>query len=303
MIERNWKRRKHGIVTGRLVGCLVVVLCLTLPLGILAHTEHPETFGSGTLKGQENSRVENQVAGVEWIREKTGDFLPLDTKFVDAAGKNVPLRALIDRPTLILPIYYFCPNSCSLDLSRLASALKASTFKPGLDFNIIAFSFNADETADAARNAKITYLNQLPDDFPADAWAFLIGTRESIDALTDALGYTYKKMADGSFVHPSALVAVATDGRIIKYVYGSFPPGDIDMALLEATKGTPSISIKRLLGYCFNNDPQKSLAFLQNVKVWVLLGFAVMGGIFVVFLRRDGKKRDGGGERHGQPDE
>ena len=288
--KREGKRRGILFVCG---ACLLIfAVYLGIPTFLSAHGGgHDGTDGKEEEQIQSISEGQNPIANQDWIREKTGGFVPLDTSFMESTGTRLSLRAIIDRPTLLLPIYYFCPNYCSLDLAHLAAALKASTFRPGVDFKVIAFSFNANETVADAKNAKKNYLNLLPDDFPADAWKFLVGDMEAILELTDALGYTFKRMADGSYVHPSALAVVSADGEIIKYVYGSFLPGDVDMALQEAKQGTPSVSVKRFLRYCFNNDSKKSLAFLQNLKLYVLFVFSVLGGLFIWFLRRSGRKK------------
>lgn len=292
-MDRNRRRESTRQLLVYGACCLIFAVYLGTPGFLSAHneSEHNATDAKEAGQVQHISEGENPIADQDWIREKTGGFVPLDTAFMDSTGTSLPLRAIIDRPTLLLPIYYFCPNSCSLDLAHLAAALKASTFKPGVDFKVIAFSFNANETIEDAKNAKKNYLKLLPDDFPTDAWKFLVGGKDSILALTDALGYTFKRMPDGSYVHPSALAVVSADGKIIKYVYGSFLPGDVDMALQEAKQGTPSISVKRFLRYCFNNDPKKSLKFLQNLKLFVLIGFSILGVFFLWFLRQSGKKR------------
>lgn len=271
---------------------LILAVYMGIPRLLSAHSEHA---GADTKeKGQvrDLSEGENQIAPEDWIHERSGDLLPLDTEFTDSSGKSISLRSIIDRPTLILPIYYYCPNSCSLNLSYLATAIAASGFKPGEDFKVIAFSFNADEKVEDAMHAKKNYLKQLPDNFPADTWEFLVGGKKSIHALTDALGYRFKRMPDGTFVHPSALAAISAEGLVIKYVYGSFLPGDVDMALQEAKKGTPALSVKRLLGFCFNSDSKTSNTFLQKLKVGLLIGSLILGCLFVVFLRRSGKKKD-----------
>lgn len=230
---------------------------------------------------------------VLWVDEKSGQYIPLDTVFRDENGLELTLRDIIDRPTLVLPIYFYCPSSCSLNLVNLATALKRSKLDPGEDFKIIAFSFDADEEVGDAKVAKRNYLRLLPDDFEESNWKFLTGSKESITAVTRAMGYTFKKQEDGLFIHPSALVAVSADGMIIKYVYGTFVPGDVDMAVAEAAKGTPSVSIKRFLGYCFNYEPKKSRDFFQMLKVGVLLGFGLFGVLFFFYLKKSGKKKKG----------
>jgi protein SCO1 len=273
---------------------LIFSVCLGMPPFLSAHGGHTGT----DVKVNGGDLSTSRIPAADWIQEKAGGYVPLGTVFSDSLGVRLSLDSIIDRPTLILPIYYFCPNSCSLDLAHLAAALKTTKFKPGVDFNVIAFSFNANETIADAKNAQVNYLKLLPDAFPPEAWKFLVGDLESIRALTEAVGYTFKRMADGSYVHPSALVVVAGDGRIIKYVYGSFLPGDVDIGIQEAKQGTPAVSIKRLLNYCFNNDSQKSLAFLQNLKLYVLIVFFILGTFFLWFLRKSGKKKYNPEEGH-----
>ncbi len=289
MGERRGKR--WLIICG--ICCLILSLSPVLAGNISAGKEQPDISQKDDGRTHEDPADQNRVVDEEWVSEKTGDYLLLDTVFTDSAGHDMPLRAIIDKPTLILPIYFYCPNSCSLNLSYLANAIRNSTLKPGVDFKVISFSFNAEEKVEDAKNAKENYLKMLPDTFPAGDWKFLVGTKESIQTLLGALGYRVERMPDGTFAHPSALVAVSAEGRVIKYVYGSFLSGDVDMALLEAKKGTPAISVKRLLGFCFNTGSKNSTAILQKVKTGLLVLVLIFGGLFVVFLRRRGTKKHG----------
>lgn len=218
----------------------------------------------------------------EWVEEKTGQYVPLDVEFVDASGKSIKLADIIDRPTILLPIYFYCPNICSKNLSNLAIALNNLSARPGKDYRVIAFSFNAAEDHEVAANAKKNYLKILDDDFPAAEWYFLTGNIEAIKAVTDAVGFRFQKNDELTFIHPAALMAIAEDGKIIRYVYGSFLAGDIDMALADAAKGTPSLSVKRLLAFCFNYDPDKNKSVFQQVKIGVVALFAL--GLAVVFF-------------------
>jgi protein SCO1/2 len=170
----------------------------------------------------------------------------------------------------------------------MAVAMNRLSFEPGRDYKAIALSFSDTETADNARRAKQNYLKLLYDGFPADEWKFLTGSRESITAVTDALGYRFKRMPDHTFLHPSVIIAVDGDGKIIRYVYGSFVPGDIDMALSSAREGIPALSVKRFLEFCLDYDPDKNKSVFQYVKIAVILFFAVGIGIFLLLF---GKKR------------
>ena len=63
----------------------------------------------------------------EWVKEQTGKYIPLDASFKNERGETVTLQQLIDRPTLLLPVYYYCPKTCSFDMANLAEALRKSS--------------------------------------------------------------------------------------------------------------------------------------------------------------------------------
>jgi len=232
-----------------------------------------------------------------WVDEQTGIILPVDTEFVNEDGETITLGSLIDKPTILLPIYFYCPNSCSTNLANLASAMNRMKMSAGKDYRAIALSFNDKDTPKDARDSKQNYAKLLYDGFPLDQWSFLTGEKENIDKVLKAIGYTYKPLEDGTFIHPSALVSVAEDGMVIKYVYGNFIPGDVEMALSEAESGIPALSVKRLLNFCFNYDPDKNKPFFQTVKIVVLLVFSgLVFFFFVKFIRRKDADDTGSGK-------
>lgn len=250
-----------------------LICCLLLPLALHAQETADTVSGDGE--------------GKIWVDEQTGAFLPLDVSFTDENGNDVTLGSLIDKPTILLPIYFYCPNSCSTNLANLASAMNRMKMTPGKDYRAISLSFNDKDTIKDARDAKGNYLKLLYDGFPVDQWSFLTGSKENISKVLDSIGYTYKPLDDGTFIHPSALVTVAENGLVIKYVYGNFIPGDVEMALAEAESGIPALSVKRLLNFCFNYDPDKNKTLFQVVKVSVLFIFGVLVALlFIKFLKR-----------------
>lgn len=230
--------------------------------------------------------LQQEVNDSEWVEEKTGQFIPLEATFKDEHGKTVSLQEIIDRPTLLLPVYYFCPRACSFDLANLADAI-AKTTHPSGSFRVISLSFNAMETPEVAAAVKPNYTALLGDDFPDDGWKFLTGDQANILQVTNAIGYSFKKQSDQIFIHPSAMVALGSDGKIIKYIYGSFIPGDVDLAIAEAEKGTPATSIRRFLSFCFNYSPSQNQTVFTYLKLGTITLLAA-GGIYFVFffLRR-----------------
>ena len=205
---------------------------------------------------------------------------------MDEEGKTIRLRDIIDRPTILLPIYFYCPNICSKNLANLAIALTNLSFKPGKEYRVIALSFNEAEGYKDAARAKENYLKIVGDGFPSDGWRFLTGSKETIKAATDAVGFRFKKVDDQTFIHPAVLMTIAKDGKIIRYVYGSFLAGDIDMGLADAASGSPSLSVKRLLAFCFNYDPTKNNSLFQRVKIGVMLFFGIVLAFVFIYFRR-----------------
>jgi protein SCO1/2 len=247
-----------------------------------------------SLLEQSKMVVEEKSDDALWIEEKTGQYLPLDLEFVDEAGQTIRLREIVDRPTILLPIYFYCPNICSKNLANLAIALSSLSLEPGKDYRAIALSFNEAESFQDAARAKKNYLKIVGDDFPSDGWRFLTGSLENIQAATDAVGFRFKKVDDETFIHPAALMTIDKDGQIIRYVYGSFLAGDIEMGLADAAKGSPSMSVKRLLAFCFNYDPDQNKSVFQFVKIGVLLFFGIIIAIiFLFFKRKRSKNQDG----------
>lgn len=226
---------------------------------------------------------EEQPTGVV---EKGGDFLPLEAVFKNEKGEEVSLAQLIDKPTLLLPVYYTCPRACSFDMANLALALQQTKIDHD-SFNILTLSFNDQETPEDAAKAKKNYTHMLKDHFPTESWSFLTGDPANIQLVTRSIGYTFKPVGDGLYIHPSAMVAVGRDGKIIKYVYGAFLSGDVDLALSEAEKGTPATSIRRFLAFCLEANPERNRIFFTIMKASALLLVGVGGFYLVRLLRKD----------------
>lgn len=276
-----------------MAGPAKIFIFITLAMCLVTAGLYRNSWGHG--EGPEPPEQSTEVSadtrsdGGLWIEEKTGQYLPLDLEFVDEEGRSVRLGDIIDRPTLFLPGYFYCANICSKNLANLAVALNSLSFQPGKDYRVVALSFNeAEGPLDAAR-AKRNYLKILPEGFPASEWRFLTGNKEAIKAATDAVGFRFQKASDETFIHPAALMVIAADGKIIRYVFGSFLAGDIDVALSAAESGTPALSVRRLLGFCFNYDPYADKSVFQTVKIVILVLFGVTLLSLWLYYRRRGQ--------------
>ena len=90
------------------------------------------------------------------IDQKLDQQVPLDLIFRDEAGRAVPLSSFFQtgKPVLLAPVYYRCPMLCTQILNGLASSLKAVSFNPGQDFEIVSVSFDPKDTPELAASKK-----------------------------------------------------------------------------------------------------------------------------------------------------
>lgn len=236
-------------------------------------------------------RAETEVAAAALnqpgVSEQLGSTIPLDTIFTNETGQQLRLRDLIQKPTLLLPVYFHCPNTCSLLLANLAGALNEVAGVAGQDYQVIALSFDEHDTPSSALQAKQNYTPILKKTFPPETWSFLTGSPESITALTRAIGFNFQRTANHLFVHPSVLVSISPTGKIIRYIYGAdFLPFDLSMAINEAAKGTPGISIKKFMNYCFSYNPESRRYVFNTFRIFAFSTLLILIIFYLLFLRR-----------------
>ncbi|MBS3946454.1 MAG: SCO family protein [Melioribacter sp.] len=227
------------------------------------------------------------------IDEKLGSYLPLDLTFTNSDGEKVILKDIIDKPVLLALVYYECPGICSPLLNELTWTIDKIQLEPGADFKIISLSFDNRETPEIAAKWKKNYLHTLKRPFDPADWIFLTGDSVNIHKLTDAAGYYFKKSSDDQFIHAGAVLTIAPDGKISRYLFGtSFNPFDVKMALIDAKAGKTNPTVSKFLQFCFSYDPegrQYTLNVTRIIGSVMLLGV----GIFLIVLLKKKKKNQG----------
>jgi protein SCO1/2 len=233
---------------------------------------------------------QSQDQSVMGIDQKLGQYVPLDLTFSDETGRPVTLRQLIHKPTILALVYLHCPNVCSLLLQNLADVLNKLPGEPGKEYTVLSISFDETEKPSLALQKKRTYLKMIEKPFPEDAWRFLTGDKENIHQLADAVGFHFKRVGN-DFEHPVALIILAPDGKIVRYMYGADPlPFDLKLALIEASQGRIGPAISKIARFCFSYDPKGEKLVFNMLKVTgtVTLLFALS---FIVFLLFKGRKQ------------
>lgn len=225
------------------------------------------------------------------LNEQLGAYIPLDAGFLDASGQAVTLKQVIDRPTLVVPVFYNCRNVCNMMLGGLSEVLPQVKLTPGEDYNVVTFSFDPAETPAMAARSKKTFMTALRDpSFPRESWSFLTGQLNAIMPVTDAAGYYFTKEGE-EFLHPVTAFVVDKDGMIVRYLIGTrYSPIDLSMALLEASESRIGKPIKTALQFCFSYDPEgrRYVFNLMRVSGTVIL---LTLGSFLLFLILSGRKK------------
>lgn len=229
-------------------------------------------------------------AGVD---EKIGAYLPMDLKFTTSEGKELPLKELITKPTLIALVYYECTGICAPMQNELAWTIDKLQLEPGTDFQVISFSFDHHETPVIAAKWKSNYLKTIKRKFSADNWVFLTGDSLSIKKLTEAAGF-YFVPNEKQYVHGGAVISISPEGKISRYLFGKdFNPFDVKMALLEAKAGKSNPTISKVLEFCFSFDPkgrQYTLNVTRIIGSIMLLGVGAFFGVLVIKRKKLHKK-------------
>jgi protein SCO1/2 len=116
----------------------------------------------------------------------------------------------------------------------------------------------------------------------ANGWLFFVSDSTNIAKLTNSVGFNYERV-NNQFVHPPGLIALGSDGKIIRYLRGiEFLPFDIKITMVEAAKGKIGPSINRLLAVCYSYDTQGNQFVFNVTRVSAIVITFIMIIIFIV---------------------
>ncbi len=217
------------------------------------------------------------------IDEKLGDRIDLSLQVTDESGKLVPLKSFFDgkKPVILSLVYFSCPGLCNYHLNGLTTGLKKMEWSPGQNFEVIALSFDAKETAEVGSRKKETYLKLYDRAGTERGWHFVTANEDVIKKITNSIGFRYKwDEKNKEWIHASAATILSPEGKISRYLHGIiFDPRDVKLALLDAMDGKTVSLGDKLISYCFQYDPHKSKYSLMSLR---LVQFG--GGFFLMLL-------------------
>jgi len=282
------------------VKALVRRASILLLAGLAVSATAAVQVGSGASSPADIRPPMIQKAGID---QKLNQPLPLEAAFRDEAGNSVTLGHYFGRrPVILALVYYNCPMLCIQVLEGLARDLKPLTFDPGKEFDVVAVSFDARETPAQAAAKKQAILERYGRPGTEAGWHFLTGEQASIDALTQAAGFRYAWDPQSSqFAHGAAIMIVTPEGRIAQYYYGiEYPPKDLRLGLVEASKNKIGNLTDQILLYCYHYDPvtgRYGYVVIGSMRALALATLLALGGFIGLMLRRDRALARRGGTR------
>ena len=216
------------------------------------------------------------------ITQNLNSRIPPDLLFRDETGKSVRIGDFFGRKPIVLSLVYFdCPALCTEVLNGELRTMKAISLDLGKDFDAVTVSFEPKDTPALAKAKRDVYAGQYGRPEAADHWHFLTGEQQSIDALTNVVGFHYAYDSSiRQYAHAAAILVLTPDGRIDRYFYGViYPARDVRLGLVEASEGKIGTLTDHALLYCYQYDPMTG-----KYGVVVMNVLRAAGGLTVLLL-------------------
>jgi protein SCO1/2 len=270
--------RRRGCMKMTLLALLLAVAASVCP----AQTDNPSNA----------SQLPAALQGVG-IDQRLGESLPLDVVLRDELGREVRLGDYFgDRPVILALVYYECPMLCTLELNGLLKTIRVVPLTLGKDYQIVTVSFDPGETPALAARKKQEYIEQYRQEGAERAWHFLTAEQESIDRLTEAMGFRYKYDPETDlYTHASAIMLATPEGKLSRYFYGvEYSPRDVRLGLVEASQNQIGSFVDQVLLFCFHYDPVQgkySLVILNGLRAAGIITVLAIFAFLWIMLRRD----------------
>lgn len=245
------------------------------------------------------SLPKDELARVDF-EQRLGATVPINAAFTDESGAAVRLGKFFnERPVILALVYYDCPNLCTVVLNGLLESVRDLRGDAGKEFDVVVVSIRPDDSTELAAKKKQTYVGRYGRPGSAVGWHFLTGRAEPIRQLAEAVGFHYAyDPQSGQFAHASGIVVLTPQGKVSRYFLGiEYPPKEVRLALIDASKNEVGSFTKRLLLLCFHYDPNTGRYTLIVRRILQAAGAGTvlaLAGMIVHFGRRERRGREVG---------
>ena len=276
------------IRNGLIVRLLAGLLALSAPVSVWA--QNAPALQPGDAVANQKPSILDQVG----LDQRLNQQIPLNLMFNDETGQPVQLQKYFgQKPVILIMVYYQCPMLCTQVLTGFTGAMNGIVrFNIGREFDVVTVSIDPRDTAEDAVKAKKTYIQRYRRAGAEQGWHFLTGKKDQIDALAQAVGFRYAwDPKIQQYAHASGIMLLTPDGRVSQYYYGiEYAPRDIQLGLIEASKGKIGNVVDQVLLYCYHYDPTQGkygAAIFNVLRLSALATVLLVGGFMVIMFRRD----------------
>jgi protein SCO1/2 len=276
---------------------LTVRLIAGLMAGLLSLSASTLVWAQNAPKLQPGDAVANQKPSIldqVGLDQRLNQQVPLNLTFNDETGQAVQLQQYFGaKPVILIMVYYQCPMLCTQVLTGFTGAMNGIVrFNIGREFDVLTVSIDPRDTPQDAAKAKKTYIQRYRRSGAEQGWHFLTGKKDQIDALAQAVGFRYAWDPQiQQYAHASGIMLLTPDGRVSQYYYGiEYAPRDIQLGLIEASKGKIGNVVDQVLLYCYHYDPRQGkygAAIFNVLRLSALATVLMVGGFMVIMFRRD----------------
>ncbi len=273
--------------TGKITKLMRVAAIVAASISVWAQAP-PDPRASG---GSINQKI--SILGQVGIDQRLNQRIPLDLVFLDESGRSVRLNQYFtSKPVILSLVYYRCPMLCYQELNGLVTALNGMTrFNLGREFDVVTVSFDPSDSPAVADETRKKYLQRYQRPAEAGAWHFLTGKQQQISALAKAVGFRYVWDPQiEQFAHASAIMLLTPEGYLSQYYYGiEYAPRDLQLGLVEASRGKIGSVVDQVLLYCYHYDPQQgkyTAAIFNILRISAFMTIVLAAGLVAMLWRR-----------------
>lgn len=242
------------------------------------------------------SDLPDPLAGIG-IEPRLGIDVPADLAFRDENAREVRLSDYLgQRPVILAPVYYACPNLCGSTLADLAFALQRVPLRAGRDYELVAVSIDAREQPADAGSAKSRAMAGEGSAELRSAAHFLTGSETAVAELMRAIGFHYRWDARlQQYAHVSGIALLTPNGHLARWLAGvGLQPQDLRLAIAEAGRGGVAGLADRLMLLCYHYDPRTgryTSLIDRTLKVGAGLTVLAIAGPIAIALYRERRRR------------
>lgn len=217
------------------------------------------------------------------IIEHLNDTIPNNITLTNEQGEQVNFKDVIDKPTVLMFVYFRCPGICSPLMGGVAEVISKSDMTLGKDYQVVTISFDPKETSELSIKKKKNYLSLIGQQDP-QGWQFFTSDSANIARVTSSVGFRYKR-AGTEYLHAATIILLSPNGKITRYLNGTyFLPFEFKLAVIEASKGQAGPTINKILQFCYSFDPVGQTYVLNITKIAAILIIS-MGLLFFLTLQ------------------